>query len=281
MSSRPTSMPAAAEARRATGNLATDRDDEALLAFRTISRALLPAPIVHAGGRVGDFQEPLHPAEAPFVKDSVARRVREFTAGRACARRVLARLGHEDAPVRMGPRREPLWPAGVVGSISHGAGYCIAAACRRQDFASIGVDIETSNPLSPTLMDLVCTPGERLWCEQQGSALAGLLGKFVFSIKESVFKCLYPVFQEELEFSEVRLDISMHEERFLARVSRFALGSTDDIMLSGRFACTPDVVMTSAVLHESDIASLPVDPGLYVPQMISPRRVPRDVPWEH
>lgn len=280
MSSRRTDTLAAAEA-RVRSSAAAEFDDEALYAFTLIGHALLPAPIVHVGGRIADFQETLHPAEASFVKGSVSRRVREFTAGRACARRALARLGHENVPVRMGQRREPLWPPGIVGSISHGGGYCIAAVCRHHDFAGIGVDIETANPLSASLMDLVCSPAERIWCEQQGSSLAGLLGKFVFSIKESVFKCLYPVFREELEFADVRLDINLHDERYIAQVSRFALGSDSDVLLTGRFACTPEIVMTSAVLHGSDIATLPVDPGLYVTELIPQRCIPRDVPWEH
>lgn len=225
--------------------------------FQSICDALLPAPIIHCGGAIEQHQAELHPEEAVYVQNSVKRRVREFTAGRTCARRALDRLGIEDTPIRMGARRQPLWPAGVVGSISHGAGYCIAAVCTRNHFASLGVDIEAATPLSSSLLNLVCTPLEREWCESQGSGFAGLLAKFHFSAKEAVFKCLYPVFGEELEFTDVHLQMALHEERFTAQVSGISLGADSDLVLRGRFACTADVVLTVVTLQDRDFDRLP------------------------
>lgn len=229
--------------------------------FHSMARVLLPCPIVHCGGSIEDWQEPLPPEERVFVENSVRRRVKEFTAGRNCARAALEKLGYENVIIPMGARRQPLWPAGIVGSISHGAGYCAAAVCTRSQFASIGIDIEAATPLSPTLTRLVCTPSELSWCETQGDALTGLLAKFHFSAKESVFKCLFPVFGEELEFHDVQLDLCLHQERFTAQVRRTSLDGDMDLVVRGRFACTSHVVLTSAVLQDRDYRCLPVGFG--------------------
>lgn len=228
--------------------------------FETALAWLLPAPIAHHGGRIDRLQLPLHAAEEMFVRDAVERRRMEFTAGRTCARAVLEQHGIAECTLGMGPRREPLWPDGVVGSISHAAGYCVAAACTRTRMTGIGIDIEAATPLSETLFDLVCTPHESAWCQKQPERLAGLLAKFLFSAKESVFKCLYPVFREELEFADVTVDIDLHAGRFIAHASRVALGIDTDIELHGRLACTSFLVMTSALLPCADIAQPAAEP---------------------
>lgn len=231
------------------GDLRTRLDAE----FDVALSWLLPDPVVHNGGRIEDLQSPLDPAEALFVRDAVERRVQEFTAGRTCARTALESLGLPGFPLRMGARRQPLWPESIVGSISHAAGYCVAAACVRDHVAGIGVDMEAASPLQESLMDLVCTPREKAWCRAQPERLSGLLAKFVFSAKESVFKCLYPLFGEELEFEDVNVTLDLHAGRFHAKVDGIALGTGADIELEGRLACTSCLVMTAVTMPHNDV----------------------------
>lgn len=229
---------------------------------------LLPEPVVHNGGRIEDLQAPLDPAEASCVRNAVARRVQEFTAGRACARAALETLGLPGFALRMGARRQPLWPESIVGSISHAAGYCVAAACTRDRFAGIGIDIEAASPLPESLVDIVCTPCEKAWCLAQPERLSGLLAKFLFSAKESVFKCLYPLFGEELEFEDVEMSLDLNAGRFTASVSGIALGTGADIELDGRLACTSCLVMTSVTARHDELghAALPlVEPARGTP----------------
>src|SRR5215469_3139377 len=68
----------------------------------------------------------LAPEEAAHVARAVPKRVGEFAAGRACARRALEQLGVPDFVLRVGPHREPIWPVGMAGSITHTAGFCAA-----------------------------------------------------------------------------------------------------------------------------------------------------------
>ena len=84
----------------------------------TMLSSLLPASVVSYEERA-DI-----PGDAPFAGEewlidrAVESRRREFITGRRCARRALADLGFPLAPILRGPNREPLWPAGVVSSIT-------------------------------------------------------------------------------------------------------------------------------------------------------------------
>lgn len=225
-------------------------------AFLDAITSTLPGPIVTHGGMIDMLQSHLHPLERVEVRNAVPKRVREFTAGRTCARIALERLGYENIAIPVGKRRQPVWPEGIAGSISHAGNHCIAAVCTRNHFTSLGVDIEQATPLSESLVDLVCSREERNRLANGAGSSTGLLAKFMFSAKEAVFKCLFPVYGEELEFHDVSLDISLHEGRFIAHVSRFALNSETDLELRGRFACTSSLVVTSAVLHDDDIQHL-------------------------
>ena len=61
---------------------------------------------------------------------------------------------------RLGPNRAPLWPRGIVGSISHCEGYCAVVAARQDRFAGLGLDVERGEPLGRNLVKRVCRPTE-------------------------------------------------------------------------------------------------------------------------
>lgn len=224
--------------------------------FKGALSILLPAPIACHAGEIRLLQGPLHPLEARYVEGAVPRRVQEFTAGRTCARAALSALGFRNVAIPVGSRRQPLWPAGIVGSISHAGGYCMAAACSRKHFAGLGVDIEQATPLSDSLVELVSTSRERTWLATQPARVRGLLAKFLFSAKEAVFKCLYPVYGEELEFQDVGLDIQLHQGMFTAHVSRFVFDAASDIEVHGRITCTSRLVFSAAALQDEAARSL-------------------------
>ncbi len=102
--------------------------------------AILP-PAVRAAESLGD-EEPPPPlgAEAELVARAVEKRRREFAGGRDCARRALAALGIAPLAILSGERGEPLWPEGVVGAITHCAGYRGSAVARAGEVAALGID---------------------------------------------------------------------------------------------------------------------------------------------
>jgi 4'-phosphopantetheinyl transferase EntD len=145
----------------------------------------------------------LLPEEQALVERAVAKRRDEVTTVRACARRALAELGLPPVPILTGPSREPLWPAGVVGSLTHCAGYRAAAVARRDDVAAIGIDAEPHETLPEGVLEHASLPEER-------AALAALppgthWDRLLFSAKESVYKAWFPLAGRWLGFQDARL----------------------------------------------------------------------------
>ncbi|CAG6399113.1 4'-phosphopantetheinyl transferase superfamily protein [Streptomyces cocklensis] len=170
---------------------------------------LLP-PGVFSRAAYGDELDlaPLHPEESAAVARAVAKRQREYTAGRACARAALARLGAPPGPLLRDPHRgAPLWPTGVVGSITHCDGYRAAAVARSTDILTLGIDAEPHDRLPEGVLDaIVATDTER-------AALASLTqrapavhwDRLLFSAKETVYKAWYPFHRRMLGFNEAEL----------------------------------------------------------------------------
>jgi enterobactin synthetase component D / holo-[acyl-carrier protein] synthase len=149
--------------------------------------------------------EALLPEEEPLIVRAVERRRAEFTTARSCARQALAQLGVPPAPVLIGPAREPVWPAGVVGSLTHCDGYRAAAVARRAEVASLGIDAEPHLALPDGVLDRVTLPAER---RALGGLPAGVRwDRLLFSAKESVYKAWYPLTGRWLGFEDARVEL--------------------------------------------------------------------------
>jgi 4'-phosphopantetheinyl transferase EntD len=72
----------------------------------------------------------LLPGEKAALGRVSAIRRHEFTQARRCAHRALIELGFPAAPIVRGAHHEPIWPNGIVGSITHCRGYIAAAVAR-------------------------------------------------------------------------------------------------------------------------------------------------------
>jgi 4'-phosphopantetheinyl transferase EntD len=150
----------------------------------------------------------LFPAEEALLARAVDKRRREFTTGRICARRALARLGIEPAPLLPGPDREPLWPAGVVGSITHCEGYRAAVVARARDVVSVGIDAEPNGPLPDGVLERVSLPGERAWVRAAaGREPAVHWDRLLFCAKETVYKTWFPLAHRWLGFEDAEITL--------------------------------------------------------------------------
>jgi 4'-phosphopantetheinyl transferase EntD len=212
---------------------------------------LLPPGIVTVEAGDGDWTAALLPEEEPLVARAVEKRRREFTAGRVCARRALERLGWPGYPIVAGSRREPLWPPGLVGSITHCRGYCAAAVARASDVRSVGIDAEMGEPLADGVIKMICTDAER----RQAEALPGEhWPALVFSAKESIYKAWYPVAQRWLDYLDAELTIDAERGTFSARI---LVPVEPEVFpwnpLEGRFAVGDGRVFTTVVIPASGI----------------------------
>lgn len=142
------------------------------------------------------------------IQNSVVKRQAEFIAGRLCARSILDMYGHGDHVVSVGSHREPQWPEGFIGSITHSGQYAAAIACPANNITGIGIDLETiiNDESRPAMMDLVASAEELHYLRgHPGSVGFDSLLTLVFSVKESFFKAAFPQVKAYFDFDAVRV----------------------------------------------------------------------------
>ena len=146
-----------------------------------------------------------HPDELTLLHGNVApKRHDEFALGRYAARLALQKSGWDQfAPLLRKECREPAWPTGFVGSITHCGEWAAAAVARYAGIKSIGIDLEDARAVPvDQIIDLVCSEGER-------SMMAGghAQQKFaaIFSAKEAAYKALFPLCHTFFDFHALEL----------------------------------------------------------------------------
>jgi 4'-phosphopantetheinyl transferase EntD len=157
----------------------------------------------------------LRPEEEGALSDkAVEKRRLEFVAGRAAANRAMRKLGIEaPLPLPRGRMREPLWPAGIVGSITHSYPWTIAVAARRSEVSTIGIDLESLVRMKEEdISRQICTESELRWIGEFGDPLRAL--GMIFSSKEAVFKAFSPHCQCYFDFKDARLVWQPEKESF-------------------------------------------------------------------
>lgn len=222
---------------------------------------LLPHSVVavelHGDDELRDA--PLYPGEAALMTRAVAKRRREFSAVRACARIAMEKLGVPPQPVLTGESGAPRWPDGLVGSMTHSDGYYAAALARATDLASLGIDAEPHEVLPEEIVSYVFLPAEAERLGRLAEERPDVhWDRILFSAKESVYKAWFPLTGQWLDFSEADIDIvpepgpdpggRLHAELLVPgpwvdgrRVGRF----------EGRWGVRRGVVMTAVVVPHS------------------------------
>jgi 4'-phosphopantetheinyl transferase EntD len=161
----------------------------------------------------------LFPAEEAVIANAVEKRRREFATARACARAALTTLGVPSAPIVPGLRGAPQWPAGVVGSITHCAGYRACAVAHERDVMTIGLDAEPHERLPDGVLGAISSPGERARLAALTAAVPAVCwDRLLFSAKESVYKAWFPLTGRWLGFGEAAVDFDPVQRTFTARL---------------------------------------------------------------
>jgi 4'-phosphopantetheinyl transferase EntD len=209
--------------------------------------ALVPPSVVTVETGEDLLDVELFPEEEASVGRAVEKRRREFVTGRACARQALERLGVGPAPVGTGARGEPLWPDGVVGSITHCRGYRACGVARADELASLGIDAEVNEPLPRGILASITSPEERAALPADGDGVH--TDRLLFSAKEAVYKAWYPLTGSWLGFEDVDMTVS-HDGTFHARllVPGPVLDGSPLTEFRGRWRVDGDVVATAVVV---------------------------------
>jgi 4'-phosphopantetheinyl transferase EntD len=180
---------------------------------------LLPPPVA----AVEAFEDlpgaELFPEEQAVIGRAVEKRRREFTTARACARAALARLGQPPVAILPGERGAPGWPPGIVGSITHCAGYRAAAVAPAAAVLAIGLDAEPDGPLPDGVLGAVSLPAERdRLADLARSAPGPNWDRMLFCAKETVYKAWFPLTGRWLGFEEADITLDPAAGTFTARL---------------------------------------------------------------
>ncbi|MCK4711778.1 MAG: 4'-phosphopantetheinyl transferase superfamily protein [Marinosulfonomonas sp.] len=137
---------------------------------------------------------------------AVLSRRAEFLAGRYAARQALVAGHHSVSDIKIGPDRCPDWPKGVVGSISHTDTHAYAAVADKNRYKYIGVDAEyvIDSAQVANIMSTVINQREIGLLRTCGLDFDPAV-TLAFSMKESLFKALYPCVETYFDFKDVEI----------------------------------------------------------------------------
>ncbi|MES9992117.1 MAG: 4'-phosphopantetheinyl transferase superfamily protein [Candidatus Thiodiazotropha sp.] len=206
---------------------------------------LFPPQVVILKATNEMWTTPLCSEEERLIEGSVAKRQREFRAGRNAAHAALKQLNAPSGPLLRDENRQPVWPRGYLGSISHCEDSCVAACVSAEDLPSLGIDVEPLKPLSPGVARYIDTDQERVFMERHPE----LPRRLIFSAKESLYKCYHPLIKRFFGFHSVSLDIDTSNGRFNFEPTDVCkVEFPQDLDFHGRYLVTEHHLYTSCFL---------------------------------
>ena len=206
---------------------------------------------------VADFSEQLQPGEASSLVKARENRKRQFSTGRYLCRRLLPNLGCDaECKIPVGAQRAPVWPRGIVGSISHTNEVCVAMVAPRDRYDGVGLDLEQISKSHEELWDYVTTELERDSPRSGVGVGRQVLTILFFSAKEAVFKAVHPIAGEFLEFQDVRICFDWSSGRFTAACCNHPISDRHVRRGMGRFSAPSDHICTAFVIPTESGASL-------------------------
>ena len=190
--------------------------------------------------------------EEPLIARSVAKRRNEFITVRYCARLALGELGFPPVPILKGDKGEPCWPDGVVGSLTHCAGYRGAVVGRGGAVRSVGVDAEPHDVLPDGVLDAISLPEER---REMAALPAGMhWDRIIFCAKEATYKAWFPLTKRWLGFEDAHITFDVDESgsggtfESMILIDGATLSGPPLTSLAGRWSVEQELVLTAIVL---------------------------------
>jgi enterobactin synthetase component D len=141
------------------------------------------------------------------IQRSVAKRQAEFLAGRICARAALLQLEGLSFIPAIGEDRAPVWPAHITGSITHSTGRAAAIVANKAHWRGLGMDLENlldAERAERLAGEILTGPELRRMAAGARDQLA-MVVTLTFSVKESLFKALYPIVQKRFYFEHAEV----------------------------------------------------------------------------
>lgn len=209
----------------------------------------------------------LYPVEVEQIGAAVESRRVEFAAARACARQAMDRLGLAPGPIIRGGRGMPVWPEGVVGTLTHTEGLRGAALARSSAVRSLGLDVESHGPLPDGVLDAISLPEEVAWVRAARADVKSVhWDRVLFTAKEATYKAWFPLTRRWLGFADAHITVvttrvdgdtatgSLRSQILID--PRTVDGGPDLVELHGRWAVRDGYVASAIVLRPGGTASV-------------------------
>ena len=183
---------------------------------------------------------------------AVNKRRAEFLAGRIAAADAISRLcGLWHTPGISGSGA-PVWPQGLIGSISHSINYVVAVV-RRGEQKNVGIGIDLEGIITADQVDLlvntVLLPDEIEKFVANKSVWAMRINcTLIFSLKESLFKALYPIVGKRFYHAAATVErCSLDGEACLHIVEDLSATIKSGFQVTGYACLYRELVMTMVV----------------------------------
>lgn len=141
----------------------------------------------------------------PQIYTSPKIRQSEFLAGRLAAKSVLELYKISDFVIKTGKYREPIWPSGICGSISHTNSIAIASIAKNSRLyrSCLGIDIQPIFTIKEGFDVFMSKDEYNLLVESNLDVLE--FATILFSGKESFFKATFPHIGFRFDFDVISL----------------------------------------------------------------------------
>ena len=153
------------------------------------------------------------------MREDVPKKKAHFLGGRYCAHQALSLMKRNESdvpdtyenekndlvPIQKSEQGAPIWPEGVIGSITHTENFIGAVVESAEKLRGIGIDTEKIlGPQSVVMVESLVATEE----EKRKSLSFDPFEYFtlIYSAKESIFKCLNPIIQKYIEFHDVTIE---------------------------------------------------------------------------
>jgi len=191
----------------------------------------------------------LLPEETEFLGTlGSSKRRAEFSLGRYCSHKALSKFKLESEPILRNPdTREPCWPESVRGSITHSEGLAAAAVGLDKDISGVGIDmVSLSRGVNFNIRRHVCIESEQKYLESLATERANRDLLIIFSAKESIFKCLFPISRTYLYFHDANVTINEKNSSFSFILSK-ACGDITPVGFNhfGKYSIKKNLLLTS------------------------------------
>jgi 4'-phosphopantetheinyl transferase EntD len=159
--------------------------------------------------------EELLPQERLVATDYGDKRLADFCTGRYCMRQSTATLGFW-GEILMGNKGMPLLPDHITASLSHSRHLCGAVAAPKDQYLSLGMDIETKGRVHRDMWHLLFSAKEIEYLNLLDAEMQSLTTTIFFSAKEAFYKMQFPLTDTYLDFHDVEMDVQ--DGRYSARL---------------------------------------------------------------